>query len=64
MAADMTAAQARRLYDMGLISEDEHQHYLRLAEWRNTLRAGANSHTSGPLRSCGGTSGNRSDAHH
>ncbi|MFN3076879.1 MAG: hypothetical protein ABT940_08385 [Alphaproteobacteria bacterium] len=46
MAAFMTRKDAQRLFDMGLISEEEYRHYMSLADWRKILRAGANDTTS------------------
>lgn len=53
MAAHITLSQAQTLFDMGLISVEEFNHYKALAEWRKTLRAGANTHTERPLLAVG-----------
>lgn len=44
-----TLIEARVLYDMGLITEaqfQQFQHLQRVVEWRQLLRAGANSGTT------------------
>jgi hypothetical protein len=46
MAAFMSAHQAKTLYAMGLITDDELRHYISLAEWRKILTAGANTTTT------------------
>lgn len=43
MAAQITLNDAKTLFDMGLISDEEFKHYQAIAEWRKTLRAGANT---------------------
>lgn len=53
MAAHLTATQVRILLDMGLLSDEEFQHYQRILEWRKTLRAGANTTTERPLLAVG-----------
>lgn len=45
MAAFMSSHQAKTLYAMGLLTDDELRHYISLAEWREILRAGANTIT-------------------
>jgi len=46
MAAFMSSHQAKTLYAMGLITDDELRHYISLAEWREILTAGANTTTT------------------
>lgn len=45
MSAIITRKDAQTLFDRGLISEEEYRHYLSLADWRKTLKAGANTTT-------------------
>ena len=42
MAAIIGVRDARRLYNIGVISQEELDHYKRLAAWRKILREGAN----------------------
>jgi hypothetical protein len=59
MAAHLTMKDAQTLYDMGLISDEEFKHYQAIAEWRKTLRAGANTtHEVAPFVAVGGTVAN------